>query len=163
MASDSNSEMGEEESAVQCSNGAETMLSNSALSPVVWQCLTMSLQKSCPRNGTLSPPIYTLSWGGKNHLLKINHKSQKKKKNQPRSPKCISQNFPKTMCSKFIPMKIKTIFGNLKLTVFSSMKFHLKSPICQNVQILLFLKIGMTSKLIAIFFFLFFSFKARDG
>lgn len=53
-------------------------------------------------------------------------------------------------------MKIKTIFGNLKLTVFSSMKFHLKNPICQNVQILLFLKIGMTSKIIAIFFFLFF-------
>lgn len=47
---------------------------------------------------------------------------------------------PKTMCSKFIPTKIKTIFGNLKLTVFSSMKFHLKNPICQNVQILLFLK-----------------------
>lgn len=77
---DSNSEMGEEESAVQCPNGAEMMLNNSAPSPVVWQCLTMSLQKSCPRNGTLSPPIYTLSWGGKNHLLKINHKSQKKKK-----------------------------------------------------------------------------------
>lgn len=60
-------------------------------------------------------------------------------------------------------MKIKTIFGNLKLTVFSSMKFHLKKPICQNVQILLFLKIGMTSKIIAIFFFLFVSSKAKDG
>lgn len=120
------------------------------------------ITKSCPRNGALSPLIYTLSWE-KKYLLKINHKSQKKKKIQPRSPKCISQNFPKTMCSKFIPMKIKTIFGNLKLTVFSSMKFHLKKPICQNVQILLFLKIGMTSKIIAIFFFLFVSSKAKDG
>ena len=145
-------------------NGAEMMPDSSAPSPVARKRLTMSLPKTVLEMELWSPSIYTLSLKKKSPFKnKSQISKKKKKKNQPRSPKCISQNFPKTMCSKFIPMKIKTIFGNLKLTVFSSMKFHLKNPICQNVQILLFLKIGMTSKIIAIFFFLFFPSKAKDG
>lgn len=42
-------------------NGAEIMFNNSTPHPVVWQGLMMSLQKT-PRNGSLSPPIYTPSW-----------------------------------------------------------------------------------------------------